>query len=298
MKGIIVVNAYATTKSELNQALRLKEEFNCLSVEIDIVHTDEMQVIIENGNYSVNINNIDFCTYLDKDLHVLKMLEALNIKVFNNAKAIEICDDKLLTHIALANHDINMPKTIGGVLCYYKDAKVKKSIIDKVESELRYPLIIKENYGSCGKGIYLARNREELEQIANEIKLKPHLYQAFIKESQGMDIRVIVIGGKCIGAMCRQNTQDFRSNIEIGGTGTAQSLNKEYIEICEKVVNVLKLDYCGIDLLIDKDNNPVVCEVNSNAFFGMFEKVTNINVAKIYAEFIINELSKKMIKSP
>ena len=58
------------------------------------------------------------------------------------------------------------------------------------ELNILNPLIIKENYGSCGKGIYLARNREELEQIANEIKLKPHLYQAFIKESQG--IRLVI----------------------------------------------------------------------------------------------------------
>ena len=45
-------------------------------------------------------------------------------------------------------------------------------------------------------------------------------------------IRVIVIGGKCIGGMLRQNDSDFRSNIEIGGTGKQISLNKEQIAIC------------------------------------------------------------------
>ena len=87
--------------------------------------------------------------------------------------------------------------------------------------------------------------------------------------------------------MCRQNTKDFRSNIEIGGIGKKAELKQNYIDICEKVAQILNLDYCGIDLLIDKNNTPLVCEVNSNAFFGMFEKITDINVAKIYAEYIL-----------
>ena len=286
MNGIIVVNAYATTKSELNQALRLQEEFIKLNVSINIVHTDEIAVLIEGGNFSF-VKNFDFCIYLDKDKHILEMLSKLNIKLFNNAKAIEICDDKLLTHITLAQNGITMPKTIGGVLCYYPNVQVKQSILDNAEKQLGYPMIIKEAYGSCGKGVFLANDRDELEEIAEKVKLKPHLFQQFIKSSKGKDIRVIVIGGKCIGGMLRQNDSDFRSNIEIGGSGKHIALNQEQIALCERVANIIKLDYCGIDLLIDNDNKSLVCEVNSNAFFATFEKITQINVAKLYCEHIL-----------
>ena len=47
-----------------------------------------------------------------------------------------------------------------------------------------------------------------------------------------------------------------------------------------------------MDFLIGKDGNPLVCEVNSNAFFKGFEKVTGINVAKKYAEYILKDLNK------
>ncbi len=291
MNGIIVVNAYATTKSELNQALRLQEEFSKLNVSINILHTDEIAVLIEDGNFSF-VKNFDFCIYLDKDKHILEMLSKLNIRLFNNAKAIEICDDKLLTHITLAQNSIAMPKTIGGVLCYYPNVKVKARILDNAEKQLGYPMIIKEAYGSCGKGVFLANDRDELEEIAEKVKLKPHLFQQFIKSSKGKDIRVIVIGGKCIGGMLRQNDSDFRSNIEIGGTGKQFTLNKEQIAICERVADILKLDYCGIDLLIDNNNKSLVCEVNSNAFFATFEKITQINVAKIYCEYILQHIYK------
>ena len=50
MKGIIVVNAYAQTKSELNQAIRLQEEFKNLQVQIEIFPTDKIAVIVNNGN--------------------------------------------------------------------------------------------------------------------------------------------------------------------------------------------------------------------------------------------------------
>ena len=63
-------------------------------------------------------------------------------------------------------------------------------------------------------------------------------------------------------------------------------------EVPLKVAFALKLDYCGIDFLLKKDGNFVLCEVNSNAFFSGFEKVTGVNVAKEYAEYIIKKLQK------
>lgn len=292
MNGIIVVNAYIQKQSELNQALRVQEELDNLNIQTKIVYTNEIAVFISNGHFNCNFKDIVFCIYLDKDKHILHMLEKLNIKIFNNSTAIEICDDKLLTHIALAQNNIPMPKTIGGVLCYYPQAKVKENILQLADKELGYPMIIKECYGSLGKGIYLVNNKQELYEIAEKVKLKPHLYQQFIKESSGKDIRVIVIGGKCVGGMLRQNSTDFRSNIEVGGKGYPTTLTQEQIDLCEIVSKILNLDYCGIDLLIDKDGKPLVCEVNSNAFFRTFEQITNINVAKIYANHIKNSLEK------
>ena len=69
-------------------------------------------------------------------------------------------------------------------------------------------------------------------------------------------------------------------------------LSKEYIEICEKTANILNLDYCGIDILEGEDGKPVVCEVNSNAFFNEAEKVTGVNIAGAYAKHIVNEMNK------
>ena len=93
--------------------------------------------------------------------------------------------------------------------------------------------------------------------------------------------------------MCRQNTNDFRSNIELGGNGFKAQLTNEQITLCQRVAKTLNLDYCGIDLLTNKNNQPLVCEVNSNAFFGMFESITKINVAKLYSQYIIEKVNNQ-----
>ena len=62
-------------------------------------------------------------------------------------------------------------------------------------------------------------------------------------------------------------------------------------ELALKIAKLLNLKYCGMDFLFDENNSPLICEVNSNAFFKGFESVTGINVAKKYAEFILKDLS-------
>ena len=288
-RGLILINAYSKLEHSLNQSKRLKEEFEKLGVRIDIKHNDFFIASIDDNGIIKTDVNYDFCIYLDKDKYISQMLERAGFRVFNSHFSIQACDDKMTTSILLANNDIPMPQTLSGLLCYDNSEKINENALDIVEQRLGYPLIIKTSYGSLGKGVYKADNREELKAIAGDLKCMPHLFQKFIKSSYGKDIRVIVIGGKYVAAMVRQSDNDFRSNLELGGSGTAIKAPDEVIRMCEKVANILNLDYCGIDVLFGQDKY-YVCEVNSNAFFGGIERVTNINIAKKYAEFIISKI--------
>ena len=93
--------------------------------------------------------------------------------------------------------------------------------------------------------------------------------------------------------MQRKSETDFRSNAELGGKGYAYTPNAEFIAVAEKVAEILNLDYMGIDLLFGENGEPIVCEVNSNAFFGVMEQVSGVNVAKKYAEYIIKTVYGK-----
>ncbi len=289
MKIVIIVNPYFKSEEYLYQANRLKEEFELRDVECEILNNENFLARIEDGNITTNLE-CDGIIFWDKDKYLLRMLDKLGYRIFNQKDAIEVCDDKMLTYISLAKNAIRMPKTLPGLLCFTKNAPISLESINEIEKTFKYPLVIKESYGSLGKGVYLINNREELISKLEEIKCVPHLIQEYIETSKGKDIRVIVVGGKAIGAMMRKSDSDFRSNIGAGGSGTKVTLDEDMIAISEKIAQTLGLDYCGIDLLLDKDGY-TVCEVNSNAFFKTFEKATNINVASQYVDYILSKLN-------
>jgi len=283
MKYTIVVNAYIKNKSQLKQAERIAEELTALGTECEILKNFNL-VQIADGK--VVAPNFKYCVFLDKDKACARLLEKCGVKLFNSAEAIEVCDDKMLTHIALSNRGIKMPKTLYAPLCYYADACIPDEFIDSVAEGLGFPLVAKKCYGSLGSGVYLINSHAELVAFENENKLCAHFYQQFIGRG-GSDIRVIVIGGKYVCSMKRKNKNDFRSNVELGGVGEEFIADKKLIKLCERTAEILKLDYCGIDVLIGSDGEYYICEVNSNAFFAEAERVCGVNIAKKYAEFII-----------
>lgn len=292
MKGLILKNAFFSATEYDTQAERLKEELEALSVETDVLRNDSFPVSVD-GNIRNRLRGYDFCIYLDKDKYILKALELSGLRTFNRYDAIETCDDKMTTCLALSGHGIDMPLTLPGMLCYDRRAEIPEEKADIIGETLGYPLVVKTAYGSRGTGVFLVNDRRELLAKMRELKLTPHLFQKFIPESRGKDLRVIVIGGKVIGGMIRKSESDFRSNVALGGKAEACPVSEQAARICRRCAEILGLDYCGIDLLYGKDQKPLVCEVNSNAFFYGFERTTGINVARQYAEYIIGRLHKE-----
>ncbi len=292
MKGIILINAYFDSDEYMYQPLRLQEEFFGLGAEVDIVRNDSYFYSVDGGAGRLKLDGYDFCVYLDKDKYLLNALAKTDIPLFNSCEAITVCDDKMLTSIALADSGIPMPKTLPGLLCFSPSERIKPESVAIIEGEIGYPLVVKESYGSMGKGVYLVHDRTELCQTLEKVKCKPHLIQKYIWTSFGKDVRVIVIGGKVAGGMLRASESDFRSNLGAGGSGTPYEVSPELEKLSLKVADILGLDYCGIDFLFGEDGSFVVCEVNSNAFFAGFESCTGINVAELYAEYIYNKVKK------
>jgi ribosomal protein S6--L-glutamate ligase/gamma-F420-2:alpha-L-glutamate ligase len=287
MHGIIVVNAYIKNKSQISQAERVRDELLALGVQVEIVKNFNL-ASIKNGK--INTKECDFCVFFDKDKASARLLEKSGVRLFNRSQAIEICDDKMLTHIALANNNIAMPDCIYAPLCYYPDATPDENFLKEVANSLNFPLVAKTCYGSLGAGVSLIHDKNELYSYEKSNLLTPHFYQRFIDCGSGEDIRVIVIGGKYVCSMKRHNSNDFRSNIELGGTGENYVADKNLIDLCEKVAKIINLDYCGIDVLTDKNGVRYICEVNSNAFFAAAERYCNVNIAKSYATHIITSL--------
>lgn len=286
MKVLIVVNAYIKNKSQISQAERIAEELKKRGATAEIKKNFDLARIAGN---SVKAEKYDFCVFLDKDKVAARLLEKSGLRLFNTAAAIEVCDDKMLTNIALANCGFDIPDCIYAPLCYNAGSEINRAFLSEVVRKLGFPLVAKTNYGSLGAGVTLINGEGKLSVYERQNLLSPHFYQKYIDCGYGEDIRVIVIGGKAVCAMKRRNENDFRSNIELGGKGENYPLTKELAALCEGVAMTLKLDYCGVDILKGKDGKLYVCEVNSNAFFAAAERVCGVNVAGAYAEYMLKK---------
>ena len=282
LRVLVLINAYTQSEAELNQPWRICEELTKRGAQAEIVR---------NGALRTDSFPYDCCVYLDKDKYLSRMLELQGIRLFNSARAVQTCDDKMETYLALSGSGLRVPKTIPAPLSYTPNAPLSAALIERIEGELTYPVVVKECYGSLGKGVYLARGREELVAVATRLKEKPHLFQEYIAESAGRDLRVIVVGGRALLAMKRTSEGDFRSNAALGGKGEPYEASGEQIAYAERAAKRLNLDFCGVDLLFGREG-PVLCEVNSNAFFRTAEAVTGVNVAGAYADYIVKETEK------
>ena len=293
-KGIIIVNAYCKLPSMLNQANRLKEEFELLGVDITVIKNGYDCYIDSECNVISNLSGYDFCVYLDKDKYLGEMLEKSGLRLFNNISSIETCDDKMKTLLKLSGNSLSVPKTLSAPLCFTSGSLLSNESADEIIKILSLPLVVKKSFSSLGKGVYLVKSKNELIDLVNKNQFEPKIYQQFISSSYGKDVRIICIGKKYFSAMMRISKNDFRSNSALGGDTVKFDAPKEFIEVAEKVANLLNLDYMGIDLMFDENGKPVICEVNSNAFFTAMEQTCGVNVAKAYAMHVIKTVKEKL----
>lgn len=288
--GYIISNGYINMEKMGELVFHFEKLFSNRGVKTETVKTDRIFPLIgRDGNIKIiGIDKpADFILFWDKDIMLAKLLEKAGYRLFNCSKAIEICDNKIHTHDYLSNSGIMMPKTIQAPLIFEGSPYYDDCFMEIVEGQLKYPMIVKEAYGSFGQQVYLCNSREEVKQLSGKLKYRPHLFQEFISESRGRDIRIFIVGGKIVASMLRENKNDFRANISNGGKMTMVTPPKEYCEMALKAAGIIGLDYCGADILIGKDY-PMLCEMNSNAHFKNIQICSGIDVADHFVEHILH----------
>lgn len=295
-RGLILIYPGFQNEAKQYQYNRIAEEFEKLGIIIDKLKVDEVITSVENGKSNLQVDKYDFCIQLVKDKYINALLEKSNIRSFNTYVAIENCDDKMMAYTLLAENNINMPTTICGNINTgvekIEDTSLNDKHKDYIEKSLGYPLIAKKSDSKGGRDIYKIDDRTSLDEICIKLNGSQYLFQEYISENIGKDIRVPVVGGKVIGAFMRENENDFRSNITTGGRAIPYTITDKHREIAEKVAKILKLDYCSVDFFLTDSEEPMICEVNADPALRSIEKLLDKNVAKIFAEYVVNEIYK------
>lgn len=283
-KVAIIINAHYKTAKFAAQIVSIASELKKVGFSVEIATSDEF--------FDRKPLNADGVIFWDKDIILANRL-AKTARVFNPPESIAKCDDKAETISALRDAGVAVPVTFVAPFTYPNIPYEDFGFLEIAEERLGYPMIIKRSKSSLGMGVYLVKDREEAQAVIADAAScgERALIEEFVSECAGTDIRILVIGGSAVCAMKRVNYKDFRSNVEQGGVGYAYEPTAEEKAVAEKAARALNLDYAGVDVLKTKDGAKVI-EVNSNAFFSELQKVSGVNIAEKYAQYIKKCLTK------
>jgi ribosomal protein S6--L-glutamate ligase len=192
---------------------------------------------------------------------------------------------KIAQHAVFVENEIPIVPT----KIFYTKEQVLNS---KMEEDFGWPIITKHERGYQGKSVRKFDNFKKLKKWVNkidEINVGMFLWQKCLPTR--WDLRIIVLGGNAIGAMKRSAVgEEFRSNFSLGGSVEQWNLSESDKKLAEKVAKVCGLDYCGVDIMKDENDNSYILEVNRQCQYQGFEKATGISVAKKVIEMLMQKI--------
>jgi RimK family alpha-L-glutamate ligase len=277
--------------TEIYERERFIQESEKQGIDLSLVFADEIDLIVSRDDRK----SIRYCNDVVSlpdvvlartgsgtgyfNLSVLRQFERLNVPTIPNSNSIEASKDKMYANQILAQAGLPIPKTM---LTRFPCKA------DLVEKQVGFPCVIKVVTGSHGAGVYLChtpKEFEDLSELVSSLDFKNSMIvQEYVQYSEGRDLRVIVIGGRVIGAMLRKSTDgSFKANISRGGKGIAYDLDESIELLAIQTAKVLDLDIAGVDLLFHEDGYRI-CEANSSPGFQGFESALDINIPeKVFA---------------
>ena len=177
---------------------------------------------------------------------------------FNTAACSRLLKDKLFTYLALEQLGIRIPT---GTYFLLGDHQYSNSIED-ILADLAgadYPIIIKPNDSSLGKGLTvltrfsiegIKRAISDVKQYSDILLVQKYLY--------GREYRAVAIEGKIVFAVEKHDSPRAPAQISL-------SDSEAFVDIVSTSMKHLGATVCGYDFIVT-DGTVSVLEINSNPF--------------------------------
>ena len=282
----VIYNGSLVSDKFQDQAQLMAEAARRQGIQVDIKKNYEIQMSL-----SKQQELPDFAVLLDKDILLGYFLKSRGVPVYNDPAIIDLCDNKATQYLRLSERKIPMPKTIVAPKVYPKFSIQGSGYYEGVLAQLGLPMIIKEGHGSFGMKVYLIETEEQFYEKAESLSGIDYVFQEFISESRGRDIRVNIVRGKVVAAMKRQSDTDFRANITNGGRAFPVELTPEQQQLAIDAAEAVGAVFAGVDLLYGPNGQTLVCEVNAAAHIRNILNVTGVNVGDAMIRYIVEDLS-------
>jgi ribosomal protein S6--L-glutamate ligase len=166
--------------------------------------------------------------------NVMRQLELMGVFSVTKSDSMLKTRNKWSCYQILAAEGIPIPKSLLPNFAQFDELLMR--------SHFSEPLIVKLLESTHGLGVILSEsynNASSTVEAFNRLK-ESVLLQKFVAESNGSDIRVLVIDDQIIAAMKRQaKSGEFRSNLHRGATAQIEPLTEEEKWLSRRVCKIL-----------------------------------------------------------
>ena len=195
--------------------------------------------------------------------------ENTNIEVINPRRSVEVCQNKYLTYKLLREY---MPTSI---LVSQDNLQDVEYLIE--DRGFKFPLVVKPVYGGYGNGVLKLEKMDDL---------KDFLIKHYSRNSNNLiiqeyipyrhDLRVFVIDNRVVCAMDRIPKNDWRANCSLGAETKRFYIEGDVEDLVLKCVKRVGAHIVGVDVLIDRKDNPYILEMNITPQFRNIMKYSDI----------------------
>jgi len=191
-----------------------------------------------------------------------KFNEAFDCIHINSSEVIRIANDKWLTYQKF--------KDIVPMMPTYTISQIKD-----------YPCIVKNRFGHGGDDVHWVKEKTDYsdDYIGQDIA-----------SVLGKDLRVYIMNNKIYASVLR-TSDNFKSNYSLGGHADLYDLNEDEKEIIYKIIDILPIDYGGIDFLFDENNQLILNEIEDPVGAKMLYNLTDFDVVDDYLKMVKKRLS-------
>jgi [lysine-biosynthesis-protein LysW]--L-2-aminoadipate ligase len=204
------------------------------------------------------------------------------VRTVNAHRVIETCGDKILTTLALHEHDVPTPQTF---------VAFSRSPALAAIDDVGYPAVLKPPVGSWGRLIAKVNDREAAEAVIEHKEMleaqrsTPLYVQAYV-DKPGRDIRTLVVGDETVYAIYRR-AEHWITNTARGGRTTALPVTSEVDRLSRAAARAVGGGIVAVDLLEDAGGALLVNEVNNTPEFHGALKATDADIAGKMVDYVL-----------
>lgn len=207
--------------------------------------------------------------------------QASGAMVCNTPAALEACVDKFATSWRLAAAGIATPAT-------RVSQTARQALADF--HDLGGDVVVKPLFGSEGRGQLRISDPDLMWRTAVTLeRLQAVLYLQRFIHHPGWDVRVLVLGGRVLGAMRRiAKAGQWRTNVAQGAAAETWPMDDELARLSLAAAKAVGADFAGVDLLRDEPGGWQVVEVNGVPGWRAFASVTGIDIARSLLDYVVS----------